>query len=85
MGGVGAAAAAATMVLSSNGGKGGFNLRKEFLDFTVLVIGGPSEMVDCTLDDLVTMCRCSCQVVKVGLEIVGKIRALRDNAGFSVE
>ena len=82
MGDVGAAAA---VVSSSNGGKGGFNLCKEFLDFAVLVIGGTSDMVERPLDDLVTVCRCGRQVVEVGVEIVGNIRALRENTGFSVE
>ena len=85
VGGVGAAAAAADVVPSSNGGKGGFNLCKEFLDFTVLVIGGPSRIVECPLDDLVTVCRCCCQIAKVGVKIVGKFCALRENTGFSVE
>ena len=85
-GGVGGAgAAAAAIVSSSNGGKGGFNLREEFLDFAVLVSGRPSRMVDRPLDDFVTVCCCGCQVDKMGVKIVGQIRALGDNAGFSVE
>ena len=75
MGSAGAAAAAAA-VASSTGGKGRFNFRKEFLDFAVLVIGGPREMVEHPLENLVTMCRCGCQVVKVGFEIVGKFCTL---------
>ena len=42
-------------------------------------------MVDCPLDDLVTMCRCSRQVVEVGVKIVRQICALGENLGFSVE
>ena len=83
--GVTGAAAAAAVVASSNGGKGAFNLREEFLDFAVLVIGTPSEMVERPLDDLVTVCPCSCQVVEVKVKIVGQICALGENAGFSVE
>ena len=88
MGGIGASAAAATaadVVASSNGGKGGFNLREEFLDFAVLVISEPSEMVERPLDNLTTMCRCGCQVVEVGVKIVGQIHALGENTGFSIE
>ena len=86
-GGVGRSSvvAAAAVVASSNGGKGAFNFHEEFLDFSVLGIGGPSKMVEHPLDDIVTMCGCGCQVVEVGVEIVGKIRALGDNVGFSVE
>ena len=79
------AAASAAVVASSNGGKGGFNLSKEFLDFTVLGIVGLSEMAERPLEDLVTVCRCGCQFFKVGVKIVGQIRALGENAGFSVE
>ena len=75
VGGTGAAAASA-VVASSNGGKGGFNLCEDFLDFAVLVIGRPSEMVKRPLDDLVTVCHCGRQVVKVGIKIVVQIRAL---------
>ena len=84
MGGAGAAAAAA-VVPSYNGGKGGFNLCEEFLDFAVLASGGPSEMVERPLDDLVTVCCCGRQVVKMGVEIVVHICALGEKAGFSVE
>ena len=51
----------------------------------MLVIGGTSKMVERPLDDLINVCRCSCQVVEVGVEIVGQIRALGENAGFSAE
>ena len=81
MGGAGAAAAAA-LVASSKGGKGVFNIREKFLDFDVLGIGGPSELVERPLDDLVTVCCCGCQVFEVGVEIFGKIRALGENTGF---
>ena len=84
VGGAGAAAAAA-VVPSSNGGKGGFNFREEFLDFDVLARGGPSEMVERTLDDLVTVCGCSRQFFEMGVEIVGQVRALGENTGFSVD
>ena len=86
-GGVGGdgATAAAAVVASSTGGKGGFNFREEFLDFAVLGIGRPSEVVEHPLDNLVTMCCCGRQVVKVGVKIVGQMCALRENAGFSVE
>ena len=43
------ASTTAAIVPSSNGGKGGFNLREEFLDFAVLASGGPSNMVERTL------------------------------------
>ena len=66
MGGAGAAAAA-VVVPSSNVGKGVFNLRKEFLDFSVLNYCVPSKMVKRPLDDLVTMCGCGRQVVKIGI------------------
>ena len=91
VGGVGGAGAAdtavtaANVVLSPNVGKGGFNLCEEFLDFAVLDSGGPSEMVERPLDDLVTVCRCSRQVVEMGIEIFGQVCALGENAGFSVE
>ena len=87
VGGSGAAAASASaaVVSSSNGGKGGFNLREEFLDFAVLSSGGPSDMVERPLDDLITMCRHGCQVVKMGVKIVGQVCALGKNVGFSVE
>ena len=42
-------------------------------------------MVERSLDNLVTVCCCCCQVVKVGVKIVGQIRVLGENAGFSVE
>ena len=42
-------------------------------------------MVERTLDDIVTVCCCGCQVVEVGVEIIGQIRALGENAGFSVD
>ena len=58
--GVGVDGDASGVVLSSNGGKGGFNLHKEFLDFAILAIGGPSEMGESPLEDLVTVCRCGC-------------------------
>ena len=83
MGGTGAATAA--VVAYPNGGKRRFNICEEFLDFAVLGICGPSEMVECPLDDLGTVCRCGRQVVEVGVEIVRQIRALGENAGFSVE
>ena len=57
MGGAGAAGAAAAVVPSSNGDKGGFNFREEFLDLSVLANGRPSKMVERPLDDLVTVCR----------------------------
>ena len=76
VGGAGAAAAAAVFS-SSNGGKGGFNLREEFLDFSVLTGGGPSNIVEHPLDDIVTVCCCGCQVDKMGVKIVGQVRALR--------
>ena len=60
-GGVGGAGAAAATVVSSTGGKGGFNFREKFLDFAMLGIGGPSEMVERPLDNFVTICCCSCQ------------------------
>ena len=85
VGGTGAAVAVATVVASSNGGKSGFNIREKFLDFDVLVIDGPREMVEHPLDDLVTVCHCGHQVVEVGFKIVGQIRALGENADFSVE
>ena len=75
MGGAGAAAAAA-LVASSKGGKGVFNIREKFLDFDVLEIGGPSELVERPLDDLVTVCLCSCQVFEIGVEIVGQVCTL---------
>ena len=65
--GAGAAADAANVVPSSNEGKGGFNLCKEFLEFYVLDRGGPSKMVKRTLEDLVTVCGCGRQVVKIGI------------------
>ena len=83
MGGAGAAAAAA-LVASSKGGKGVFNIREKFLDFDVLGIGGPSELVERPLDDLVTVCCCGCQVFEVGVEIFGKIRALGGEHGFLI-
>ena len=79
------AAAAAAVFLSSNRGKGGFNIRREFLEFSVLASGGPSEMVERPLNNLVTVCRCGCQVVKMGVEIAGQIIALGENAGLSVD
>ena len=86
VGGAGvAAASAAAVVLSSNGGKGGFNPREEFLDFAVLARGGLSEMVERTLDDIVTVCGCGRQVVEMGVKIVGQVRALVENVCFSVE
>ena len=84
-GGACASAAAAAVVSSYNGGKGGFNLRKEFLDFDVLTGGGPSKMVERPLDDIVTVCRCGRQVVEMGVKIIGQVCALGENAGFSVE
>ena len=54
--GSGAAPAAAAVVLSSKIVKGGFNIRKEFLDFVLLACGGPSKMVEHPLEDLVTVC-----------------------------
>ena len=72
-------------VVSSTVGKGGFNFRDDFLDFSVLGIGGPSEIVERPLDNIFTMCRCGRQVVKVGVKIVRKICALGENASFSVE
>ena len=77
--------AAAVIVTSSSGGKGGFNLRKEFLEFAVLDRGGPSNMVERPLDNLVNVCGCGRQVVEMGVEISGQVRALEENAGFSVE
>ena len=70
VGGAGAAAAAAVFS-SSNGGKSGFNLREEFLDFSVLTGGVPSKIVEHPLDDIVTVCCCSFQVVEMGVKIVG--------------
>ena len=84
-GGVGGSGAAATVVLYSNGGKGGFNLREEFIDFNVLAGGGPSDMVEHPLENLVTVCCCNRQVVEMGVKIVGQVRALGENAGFSME
>ena len=85
-GGVGVVgAAAAAVVASSNGGKGVFNLREDFLDFAVLVISRPSDMVERPLGDIFTVCCCGCQVVEVGVKIFGQILALGENAGFSVE
>ena len=78
-------AGAAAVVLSSNGGKGRFKLREEFLDFVVLARGGPSDIFERPLDDLVTVCGCGCQVVKMGVKIVIQVRALGENAGFSLE
>ena len=75
----------AVVVLSSNGGKGRFNLREEFLDFAVLARGGPRKMVKRPFDDLVTVCGCGRQVVEMGVNIVGQVSALGENAGFSVE
>ena len=58
VGGAGAAAdATASVVPSSNGDKGGFNFREEFIDLSVLANGRPSKMVERPLDDLVTVCR----------------------------
>ena len=82
---MGGAGAAASVVPSSNGDKGGFNIREEFLDFSVLASGRPSNMVERTVDDLVTVCHYGCQVVKMGVEIVVHICALGEKAGFSVE
>ena len=84
VGGAGAAAATA-VVASSTGGEGGFNFREEFIDFAVLGVGGPRDMVERSLYDLVTMCCCVHQVVEVGVQIIRQIRALGENAGFSVE
>ena len=82
---VGVGAATAAVPASSTGGKGGFNFREEFLDFAVMGICGPSKMVEHPLKDSVTRCCCGCQVVEVGIKIVGQICALGENAGFSVE
>ena len=73
---VGGTGAAATVVLSSNGGKGVFNIRKEFLEFAVLASGTPIKMAERPLDDLVTVCLCSCQVFEIGVEIVGQVCTL---------
>ena len=81
----GAVSAATSVVSSSNGGKGRFNLREDFLDFNVLTGGGPSEMFERPLDDLVTLCCYGCQVVKMGVKIVGQVCSLGENAGFSME
>ena len=80
-----AAAAADAVALYSSRGKGGFNLREEFLDIVVLTGEGPSELVERPLEDLVPMCGGCCQVVEMGVEIVGQVRALGENAGFFVE
>ena len=42
-------------------------------------------MVERPLENLVTVWRCGGQIVEVGIEIVGQIRALGENAGFSVK
>ena len=42
-------------------------------------------MVERPLDDIVTVCLCGFQVIEEGVEIVGQIRALVENAGFSVK
>ena len=46
---------------------------------------GPSELVERPLDDLVSVCGGGCQVVEIGVKIVGQVHALGENAGFSVE
>ena len=63
------AAADAVIVASSNGGKGGFNLYEELIDFSVVVIGRPRDMFEHPLDNLVTVCFCGYQVVKVDVKI----------------
>ena len=86
VGGAGAAAdATASVVPSSNGGKGGFNIHEEFLDFAVLACGGPSDMVEHPLDNIVAVCGCGCQVVKIGVKIVSQVYARGETAGFYVE
>ena len=85
MGGAGdAAVAAVAVVLSSNGGKGKFNLREKFLDFDVLTCGGPSNMVKCPLDNIITVCCCSRQVVEMGVKIICQVCALGENTGFLI-
>ena len=72
----GAGAAAAAVVPYSNGGKGGFNLREEFLYFVVLDCVKPSKMVEHPLENIVTVCGCGRKVVEMGVKIVGQVRAL---------
>ena len=45
----------------------------------VLTGGGPSELVGHPLEDLVSLRGGGCQVVKMGVEIVGQFCALREN------
>ena len=50
-----AAAAADGVAPSSSRGKGGFELREEFLDLVGLTCGGPSDLVESPLDSLVSV------------------------------
>ena len=51
----------------------------------MLDCGGLIEMFERPLDNLVTVCGCGCQVFDMGVEIVGQVCALGENAGFSLE
>ena len=42
-------------------------------------------MVEHPIENLVTVCCCGRQVVKMGIKIVGQVHALGENSGFSVE
>ena len=80
-----AAAANDAVALSSSRGKGGFNLCEEFLDLVLLTGGGPGELVESPLENLVSMLGGGCQVVKMDVKIFGEVRALWESAGFSAE
>ena len=72
-----AGAAADAVAQSSSRGKGGFKLREEFIDLVLLTGVGSSELVERPLDDLVYMYGGGCQVVGMGVKIIGQVCALR--------
>ena len=74
---VSTAAAANFFALYSSRGKGGFKLREEFIDLVLLTGVGSSELVERRLDDLVYMYGGGCQVVGMGVKIIGQVCALR--------
>ena len=65
------APSAASVVLSSIRGKGGFKLREEFLGFVVSVGGGLGELDEIPLDYIISLSVGGGQVVIVGIEVLG--------------
>ena len=51
----------------------------------MLTDGGTIELVECPLDDLISVCGNGCHVFKMDVKIVGQVCALGENTVFSVE